>query len=48
MQHIHIKSFYGTSQNAVYTQIWIAVCAFLVLALAKKKFQIEQSLYDIS
>ena len=47
-QHLHIKSFYGTSQNAVYTQIWIAVCAFLLLALAKKKFQIEQSLYTIS
>lgn len=47
-QHLHIKSFYGTSQNAVYTQIWIAVCAFLLLAFAKKKFQIEQSLHTIS
>lgn len=47
-QHLHIKSFYGTSQNAVYTQIWIAVCAFLLLALAKKRFQIEQSLHTIS
>jgi len=47
-QHLHIKSFYGTSQNAVYSQIWIAVCAFLLLALAKKKFQIVQSLYTIS
>lgn len=43
-QHLHI----GTSQNAVYTQIWIAVCAFLLLAFAKKKFQIEQSLHTIS
>lgn len=47
-QHLHIKSFYGTSQNAVYTQIWIAVCAFLLLALAKKKYLIKQSLYLIS
>ena len=47
-QHLHIKSFYGTSQNAVYTQIWIAVCAFLLLALAKKKNFIEQSLYLMS
>ena len=47
-QHLHIKSFYGTSENAVYTQIWIAVCSFLILALAKKKFGIEHSLYTIS
>ena len=32
-QHLHIKSFYGTSENAVYTQIWISVCAFLLLAI---------------
>ena len=37
-QHLHIKSFYGTSENAVYTQIWIAVCSFLILALAKKRW----------
>jgi transposase len=48
-QHLHIKSFYGTSENAVYTQIWIAVCAFLLLALAKKKMHIDEpSLYMIS
>lgn len=48
-QHLHIKSFYDTSENAVYTQIWIAVCAFLLLALAKKKMHIEgASLYMIS
>ncbi len=47
-QHLHIKSFYGTSENAVYTQIWIAVCFFLLLALTKKKMQIDQSLYTIS
>jgi transposase len=32
-QHLHIKSFYSTSENAVFTQIWIAVCDFLILAL---------------
>ena len=47
-QHLHIKSFYGTPENAVYTQIWIAVCSFLILALAKKKLGLEQSLYTIS
>ena len=47
-QHLHLKSFYGTSENAVSTQIWIAVCSFLILALAKKKFGIEHSLYTIS
>jgi IS4 transposase len=36
-QHLHIKSFYGTSQNAVYSQIWIAICNYLLLAIAKKK-----------
>lgn len=44
-----MKSFYGTSENAVYTQIWIAVCAFLLLALGKKKMHSEESsLYLIS
>lgn len=47
-QHLHIKSFYGTSENAVYTQIWIAVCSFLLIALAKKKWNLDQSLYTIS
>ena len=47
-QHLHIKSFYGTSENAVYTQIWIAVCSFPLIALAKKKWNLDQSLYTIS
>ena len=48
-QHLNIKSFYGTSENAVYTQIWIAACAFLLLAMAKKRMHIEEpSLYMIS
>ncbi|MGP1476876.1 MAG: IS4 family transposase [Phocaeicola sp.] len=47
-QHLHIKSFYGTSQNAVFLQIWIAVCTYLLLAWAKKAMHIEQSLHTIS
>ena len=47
-QHLHIKSFYGTSENAVFTLIWIAVYSFLILALAKKKLGPEQSIYTIA
>lgn len=47
-QHLRIKSFYGTSRNAVYTQIWIAVCVYLLLAIIKPKLQIKQSLHTIS
>jgi len=44
-QHLRIKSFYGTSPNAVKTQIWIAVSTFVLLAIIKKQLKIEQSLY---
>lgn len=44
-QHLRIKSFYGTSQNAVKTQIWIAVSVYLLVAIAKKKLNLELSLY---
>lgn len=47
-QHLHIKSFYGNSENAIYLQIWIAICTYLLLALAKKKMHINQSLHTIS
>ena len=47
-QHLHIKSFYGNSENAIYLQIWIAVCTYLLLALAKKRMHIDQSLHTIS
>ena len=47
-QHLHIKSFYGTSENAIYLQIWIAICTYLLLAYAKKMMHIEQSLHTIS
>ena len=36
-QHLRIKFFYGTSENAIYLQIWIAVCTYLLLALTKKE-----------
>jgi hypothetical protein len=47
-QHLHIKSFYGISENAIYLQIWIAICTYLLLASAKKKMHIDQSLHTIS
>ena len=40
-QHLHIKTFYGTSQNAVFTQIWIAICDYLLLIIALKMYHIE-------
>lgn len=46
-QHLRIKAFYGTSANAVKTQIWIAVCVYLLVAITKKRLGIEQSLYTI-
>ena len=47
-QHLRIKSFYGTSQNAVYSQIWIAVCSYLLIAIMKKRIGLDQSLYTLS
>lgn len=46
-QHLRIKSFYGTSPNAVKTQIWIAISVYLLVAIAKKRFHIPGSLYTI-
>jgi len=46
-QHLKIKSFWGQSENAVKTQVWIAVSVYALVAIAKKKFIIEQSLYEI-
>ena len=47
-QRLHIKSFYGTSQNAVFSQIWIAICDYLLLAIAKKVYHVNQDLYILS
>ena len=44
-QHLKIKSFYGTSENAVKTQIWIAISVYVLVAIAKKRLNIEASLY---
>lgn len=46
-QHLKIKKFWGYSENAVKTQIWIAVCTYLLVAIMKKKLKLEQSLYEI-
>lgn len=46
-QHLRIKSFYGTSENAVKTQIWIAISTYLLVAIAKKELRLEASLYTI-
>jgi len=46
-QHLRIKSFYGTSLNAVKTQIWIAISVYVLIAIMKKRLQLDQSLYTI-
>ena len=46
-QHLRIKAFYGTSENAVKTQIWIAVAVYVLVAIVKKRMQIGLSLYKI-
>ncbi len=46
-QHLRIKSFYGTSENAVKTQIWIAVTVYLLVAIIKKRLNLEMSLYTL-
>jgi len=46
-QHLRIKAFYGTSENAVKTQIWIAVSTYILVAIIRKRLHLEQSLYTI-
>jgi hypothetical protein len=46
-QHLKIKSFWGHSENAVKTQVWIAISTYVLVAIAKKRFNIRQSLYEI-
>jgi hypothetical protein len=46
-QHLRIKAFFGTSENAVKTQVWIAVSVYVLVAILKKQLQIQQSLYTI-
>jgi hypothetical protein len=46
-QHLRIKAFYGTSKNAVKTQIWTAISIYLLVAIIKKTLRLEQSIYTI-
>jgi hypothetical protein len=46
-QHLRIKQFYGTSENAVKTQIWIAVSVYVLVAIVKKRLNIAASLYEM-
>jgi hypothetical protein len=46
-QHLRIKSFYWTSENAVKTQIWIAISVYVLVAIIKKRLKLDLSLYTI-
>jgi Domain of unknown function (DUF4372)/Transposase DDE domain len=46
-QHLRIKAFYGTSENAVKTQIWIAISVYVLVAIIRKRLSLEASLYQI-
>ena len=46
-QHLRIKAFFGTSENAVKTQIWIAISVYVLVAIVKKELRLERSLYEI-
>jgi hypothetical protein len=46
-QHLRIKAFYGTSENAVKTQIWIAVSVYVLVAIVRKRLGVAASLYQL-
>jgi hypothetical protein len=46
-QHLRIKAFYGTSDNAVKTQVWIAISVYVLVAIVKKELGLDRSLYEI-
>ena len=46
-QNLRIKAFYGTSENAVKTQIWIAVAVYVLIAILKKRLKLEASMHTI-
>ena len=46
-QHLRIKAFFGTSENAVKTQIWIAVSVYVLVAIVRKRLALDASLYQI-
>ncbi len=46
-QHLRIKAFYGTTPNAVKTQVWIAICVYVLVAILKKELDLQASMYEI-
>jgi hypothetical protein len=46
-QHLRIKAFYGTSENALKTQVWIAISVYVLVAIVKKRLKLDRSLYTI-
>jgi hypothetical protein len=46
-QHLRIKAFYGTSENAVKTQVWVALSIYVLVAIVKKQLGLDLSLYKI-
>jgi IS4 transposase len=46
-QHLRIKAFYGTSVNAVKTQVWTAISVYVLVAILKKELRLEHSLYEL-
>ena len=46
-QHLRIKAFYGTSENSVKTQVWIAISVYVLVAIVKKQLSLDLSLYTI-
>jgi IS4 transposase len=46
-QHLRIKAFYGISENAVKTQIWIAVCTYVLVAIVRKRLNVDASMHEI-
>jgi len=46
-QNLRVKTFYGTSENAVKTQIWIAISVYVLVAIMKKQLHLKESLYTI-
>ena len=46
-QHLRIKTFVGTSENAVKSQIWIAVCTYVLVAIVRKRLKLEASMHEM-
>jgi hypothetical protein len=46
-QHLHIRAFYGTSENSVKTQVWVALSVYILVAIVKKQLGLDQSLHQI-